>query len=41
MQRNNDDQIEFFLQCMFDCVPYILWKMIISESTGKAKIKEG
>ncbi len=41
MQRNNSDQIEFFLQCMFDGVPYILGKTIISEITAKAKLKEG
>jgi hypothetical protein len=41
MQRNNSGQIEFFLECMFDGVPYILGKTYISEVTAKAKIKEG
>ena len=41
MQRNNSGQIEFFLECIFDNVPYILGKTIISEPTAKAKIKEG
>lgn len=41
MQRNNSGQIEFFLQCMFDGVPNIIGKTIISEPTAKAKIKEG
>ncbi len=41
IQRNNSGQIEFFLECFFDNVPYILGKTIISEPTAKAKIKEG